>query len=754
MDQGHGGAATEELRSKRNVGVDLRDWLFSQRPGEDPAGHGYVVALGPRVAPGLHALAATRAAEGLSGGSRGQSVWAGPAGETMDTMAADGCAWWAGGQDIKNLIRAAFFATPRHFFPTASRGNPVSCDAVWGRHLPSFFSALGSLLGLLGMEEQPTYTEAGQPTYRRVQLLVAPPACEDHLCCGPHCQCSFLASRTQSKNPQRVLVSRPPKQARQPGAAPGAAQPGARRPGAVQPPTRIYVPAWVANSPHGAVTSHGGSCGALGPVGPAVATIVPAPLRFHWRPTALRVVQRRGKLLFRDRIREQSGARTSRCILPQSLPQIFTHVDESLEAAKHFLDTLAAQERQMFGPEGTNAGMARALEAMCTVFDWGHLTQHGPTGHHVAEFGVLAQMLQPSLKYTEWPSQDAFPDVAHEWPDTEQLQVQYTVLMNRVRQAARMPRFRHSWWTVTGYIVEPLQAFASVLWVTRALLLPVVPCCHPPCPAAQQAYLCRVAAVISSFLGAGIANWAQGGGRDSPVAHGSALAAQQDAAAAPQNALAAQRSFLVSARFLARCGIPWQGRKRPHQRRSSAKQDWLYRAGPGNVGVLLLPQSVGQLVHVLEARTELDWSAVSASIDGDAFFSCGKAPAAHAMAAHALRARRGAHRSAWSAWHAVRIHNHCRPMGSPEACCERVGSLMQHQWTKRRHQDPSTLMDCVLLQDAQVACIGGERDEALCRRVALMLASAGRKSADPKRAHPKWTMPERLWSMTPSGFVV
>ena len=86
----------------------------------------------------------------------------------------------------------------------------------------------------------------------------------------------------------------------------------------------------------------------------------------------------------------------------------------------------------------------------------------------------------------------------------------------------------------------------------------------------------------------------------------------------------------------------------------------------------------------------------------------------------------GGARQPRSAWHPVRIHHQCRPIGSPEACCERVGSLMQHRWTKRRRPDPGTLMDGVLLQDAQVACIGGERDETLCRDVAQILAASGR----------------------------
>ena len=79
----------------------------------------------------------------------------------------------------------------------------------------------------------------------------------------------------------------------------------------------------------------------------------------------------------------------------------------------------------------------------------------------------------------------------------------------------------------------------------------------------------------------------------------------------------------------------------------------------------MLPGRVGRLVHVTHAVRELDWSAVSAAVDGDPYFSAGPV---------AMQDDRGATRPR-STWHAVRIHHQCRPMGSPEACCERAGRL-------------------------------------------------------------------------------
>jgi hypothetical protein len=117
----------------------------------------------------------------------------------------------------------------------------------------------------------------------------------------------------------------------------------------------------------------------------------------------------------------------------------------------------------------------------------------------------------------------------------------------------------------------------------------------------------------------------------------------------------------------------------------------------------------GKLVHVQQARRKLDWSAVSAALDMNPSFALGHGP--HAPCA----------------WHAIRVHNFCRPMGSPEAICERVGSFMRQQWSPGRHLDAGTLMDEVLLRDAQVTCLGSSRDERICRDVAQCMHFLGRR---------------------------
>ena len=149
----------------------------------------------------------------------------------------------------------------------------------------------------------------------------------------------------------------------------------------------------------------------------------------------------------------------------------------------------------------------------------------------------------------------------------------------------------------------------------------------------------------------------------------------------------------------------------------ATRQSWGFQPGevtPGNVAQLSwCGQLVGRLVHVQRVVADLDWSAVSAAIDCDPYFS---------------RDGHGRHEQCGgSAWHAVRIHNFCRPMGSPEACCERVGSLMHNIWDPHRAARGGTglLMDEVVLQEAKVDCTGSARDEGLVQEIAKALWHTG-----------------------------
>ena len=183
--------------------------------------------------------------------------------------------------------------------------------------------------------------------------------------------------------------------------------------------------------------------------------------------------------------------------------------------------------------------------------------------------------------------------------------------------------------------------------------------------------------------------------------------------------------FVVSRAKLARIMFPWRGRKKPPV---AVPEAWaVRRAEPGGlVAVLLLPGSVGKLVHIESPVTELDWSAVSSSVGSNPFFSRdGPQP---------LPSSGARRRSRMSAWHAVRVHHHCRLMGVPEACCERVGSVMKRVWGKNPSASVSTLMDITYLAAAGVECSGTARDEQLCQSVAEAMVMMGRAPTLSKRS--------------------
>ncbi len=66
-------------------------------------------------------------------------------------------------------------------------------------------------------------------------------------------------------------------------------------------------------------------------------------------------------------------------------------------------------------------------------------------------------------------------------------------------------------------------------------------------------------------------------------------------------------------------------------------------------------------------------------------------------------------------------------MGSPEAVCERAGTLMHMQWESTRHVNAGALVDEVLTREAKVCCIGHPRDEMICRQVAKAMFALGRR---------------------------
>lgn len=230
------------------------------------------------------------------------------------------------------------------------------------------------------------------------------------------------------------------------------------------------------------------------------------------------------------------------------------------------------------------------------------------------------------------------------------------------RQRLRKPRhITQDWWKLKTYTVRPMMCSGEALALVQALKQRSVGK-GAASVAAAQASAMWIAFLVSSFTGL-----------------------EQKKNPLPQ-------SFKLSPGCLARSGFRRRhGSKKSRNgapygapRTAAIKEEWAYRGiqAHGRVAAVLRPQELfGRLVYVETSHAELDASAVSASVDSLPYFARdGPCPSS-------------ATRRNTNAWHAVKVHNFCRPMGASEACCERVGSIMQNNWEKRKGEDAGALMD-------------------------------------------------------------
>ena len=221
--------------------------------------------------------------------------------------------------------------------------------------------------------------------------------------------------------------------------------------------------------------------------------------------------------------------------------------------------------------------------------------------------------------------------------------LQYVRLMHKIRHARRsQPRIAADWWILKGFWVEPVRYYASVHRFVTQFVSTRLPEMHAGMVTKERVSLGRVSSVISFFLG----------NENLSVADFSQELRRKDV-----------HEFYVSLGCLRACGFPWRGTKNLHRSRRATEAKWAYKTAPGSMAVSVLPGCVGKLVYIRRKVEVLDCSAVSASIDTNIYFSM-----KYGMC-----------------WYAVRVHNFCRPMGSPEACCERIGSAMNHLTPKRKN---------------------------------------------------------------------
>ena len=180
-------------------------------------------------------------------------------------------------------------------------------------------------------------------------------------------------------------------------------------------------------------------------------------------------------------------------------------------------------------------------------------------------------------------------------------------MLHRVRLAnRRRPQTSKNWWTVVRYKVSAVVSFSSVVEVLR------MPVCRalPDDVASQRlnnAHLHRIASLVSACLGC-------------CDIHANSPSMSCLSPCWPSLSAIPSKSFVVSPSALVRVGFPWRHQVSacPKPRTRAAIAKWgVRRIDPAGLATLLLPGAVGKLVYIEEDIKELDWSAISASIDSD-----------------------------------------------------------------------------------------------------------------------------------------
>lgn len=414
----------------------------------------------------------------------------------------------------------------------------------------------------------------------------------------------------------------------------------------------VEVPLWVRSSTRGTVRPH---C-TDSDVEPHE-RYAPAPLRFHYigegdavlfgadvtsakrrpptslAPTPLPAPKKDAHIFLNAFVKSH----TSRCVVPAWLPVAFADIDRALLHAQTFAAHMLRQARLLFGGEGDNDCMSQLVHLMAQCFDWKLLASELPSPAQLLALCDLNERLRPVLQHTLWPDPKAYPSVKRVWPTRDEIGIQYIVLCKRLRDVVKKrPDVASKWGfkcskgrvvqpvAVGGFVyaamlpafTEPSRSFFRGLTTSDKSRHGLEP---SGILALQRALKIRVVALISSFV----------------------LEQRFDA-------------FKVHQDHLRKCGFMHTKdhglRKQALHLKSTAREQWSYRYGPGGVCALASKSGPAMLVCVLREVIEVSAASVCAAIDGESFFSIGT----------------GA-KNDRPAWHLVRLHHHCRPMGAPEA---------------------------------------------------------------------------------------
>jgi hypothetical protein len=144
-----------------------------------------------------------------------------------------------------------------------------------------------------------------------------------------------------------------------------------------------------------------------------------------------------------------------RCRVQLHDPYVFESVDRALSEMAKLVGHLLAEFTEYWGPVGVSTDAADLHSAMVKAFQWQELLQLAqPAPEHVAAFKFLLRRFKPLLSRLSWPDPATFGHVERRWSSDGTHEMQYLLLVHSVKEAAREPAFRTSWFAVKHFVVE------------------------------------------------------------------------------------------------------------------------------------------------------------------------------------------------------------------------------------------------------------------------------------------------------------
>ena len=432
-------------------------------------------------------------------------------------------------------------------------------------------------------------------------LSVSLPAQDDmggfrHRTVSPRCQCSAMANRQSSSRRVRVGLR----------SADSIFDTGA-------PLKMIWVPEWVAYSEY------------------STSEIMkqqkfPMPRFCRIRKETSTPVHLQGVSRFRE-------STLPLCVVPELLPAATCAVLEALFELDRFLATLAYHfNAYVLGAVGVNKSMREVAEHSSLCWDWEYLLRREPQTQHFRAFFALFDLMQPTLRRTEWPVGPGFEFVSKSWSSKRGhlgLFQQYQLLARRIRRAGRA-----SWRVVTHYYVRPVSRYPIV----SASL---------SCAQQFRNVSKNILACVFSVIG------------------DACVGAESVSATVP---------FKTKPSSLAAVGF---GKSVKQARQLRKKQE--FRGAVGSFASLVAPLPAGKWVRVAGEAREFDENRLAGKlvrVVGEAreFDEKRLAASLHEDKSFVFPDASGSH-----CWHAVRLYLRCRAR-APESACERWGSLLHDIW--------------------------------------------------------------------------